>query len=272
MMCDFIARTNWSNIASNYFMHTIIIFDLSYYTNIMMTVTFVNHPTLCSAFFLFLPKYCPHKSRTIFHINLCILSTYTKVPNGTNKLNHVKRSAVFQNKPFWIPYGRMNHLICNWNKRMLTVVQNTLCNQRAQWLPLVDERFIIDKSVAVSIIFFNLVWQTKLPNLMHQSNRGQWFFVWGLFLRRAHCYQNQWNNALLKEAAIMSKMQTPAITLWFPKHRFKENSHLGFFIKEKQLARQVVFLVKSKCYVPSENWFFVCQGFFSKILVLEFFF
>ncbi len=34
MMCDFIARTNLSNTESNYFVHTIIIFDLSYYTNI----------------------------------------------------------------------------------------------------------------------------------------------------------------------------------------------------------------------------------------------
>ena len=34
MMCDFIARTNWSNIGSNYFVNAIIIFNLSYYTNI----------------------------------------------------------------------------------------------------------------------------------------------------------------------------------------------------------------------------------------------
>ncbi len=40
MMCDFIARINWPNIENNYFMDTIIIFDLSYYTNIMITVTF----------------------------------------------------------------------------------------------------------------------------------------------------------------------------------------------------------------------------------------
>jgi hypothetical protein len=36
MMCDFIARTNWSNIESNYFVDTIIIFNLSYYTNIKL--------------------------------------------------------------------------------------------------------------------------------------------------------------------------------------------------------------------------------------------
>ncbi len=33
-MCDFIARTNWLNIKSNYFLNTIIIFDLSYLKNI----------------------------------------------------------------------------------------------------------------------------------------------------------------------------------------------------------------------------------------------
>ncbi len=39
---------------------------------------------------------------------------------------------------------------------MLTIVQNTLCNRCAQQLPLVNERYIIDKSVTVSIIFFGL--------------------------------------------------------------------------------------------------------------------
>ncbi len=34
---------------------------------------------------------------------------------------------------------------------------------------------------------------------------------------------------LLKEAAIVSKMQIQAITLWFPEHKFKENFYLGFF-------------------------------------------
>jgi hypothetical protein len=39
---------------------------------------------------------------------------------------------------------------------MLTIVRNTLCNRRARWLPLVNKRFIINKSVAVTIIFFGL--------------------------------------------------------------------------------------------------------------------
>ncbi len=39
---------------------------------------------------------------------------------------------------------------------MLTIVQNTFYNCRTQLLPLVDERFILDKLVAVAIIFFGL--------------------------------------------------------------------------------------------------------------------
>jgi hypothetical protein len=63
---------------------------------------------------------------------------------------------------------------------------------------------------------------------------------------------------ILKEAAILSKMQTPAITLWFPEHRFKENSYLGFYMKEKWLASQVVLLVKSKHWVLAKIQVFVC--------------
>ncbi len=52
--------------------------------------------------------------------------------------------------------------------------------------------------------------------------------------------KNQWNTALVK-AAVVSKMQTPAIPLWF-----SEQCLLGFFILEKQLASQDMFLVRSK--------------------------
>ncbi len=156
-MCDFVARTNWSNIESNYFVDTIIIFHLSYYTNISITVTFVKQVMLCRAFSFVCPESYPHKSGANFHIDLYVFNIRTEIPNGTNKLNHMKRSAVFQNKSFQIPYGRMNHLCCDWNKRMLTIVWNTLCNSCARWLPLVDESFVIDESVAVSIIFFGLV-------------------------------------------------------------------------------------------------------------------
>jgi hypothetical protein len=67
----------------------------------------------------------------------------------------VKRLAVFQNEPFRIPYSRMNHLCYDWKKRMLTTVQNTFYNHCARWLPLVNERFVINKMVAISIIVTN---------------------------------------------------------------------------------------------------------------------
>ena len=51
---------------------------------------------------------------------------------------------------------------------------------------------------------------------------------------------------LLKEAAIVSKMQTPAITLWFP-----EQCLLGFFILEKQLASQDMFLIRSELSITA---------------------
>jgi hypothetical protein len=134
--------------------HTIIIFYLPYYTNVSITVTFVNQVTLCRAFVLFSPENYPHKSGAIFHINLYVFYIHTEIPNGTNKLNHVKRLAVFQNEPFTIPYGRINHLHPHLNKRMLTIVQNIFYSRRTQWLPLVDEKFVIDDSVAISIHFF----------------------------------------------------------------------------------------------------------------------
>jgi hypothetical protein len=121
MMCDFVARTNWSNIKSNYFLNTIIIFDHSYYMNIMITVTFMNQPVLCRAFFFFPPKYYLHKSCAIFHINMYIPNIYTQFCNGTNELNHMMLLAVFQNKPSAFPDSRKNHPCRYWNKRMLTL-------------------------------------------------------------------------------------------------------------------------------------------------------
>jgi hypothetical protein len=64
-----------------------------------------------------------------------------------------------------------------------------------------------------------------------------------LFKSMKHCSQgsssrvnnenteNKWNTAL-KGAALVSKMRTPAITLWFLEHRSNENFYLGFFNKE----------------------------------------
>ncbi len=78
-------------------------------------------------------------------------------------------------------------------------------------------------SYGVSINFF-WTWCDKrcCQAWLRHSNRGRWFFIWGSFLRQAHCYLNKWNTAL-KEAGIVSKMRTPAITLWF-----SEQCWLGF--------------------------------------------
>ncbi len=125
------------------------------------------------------------------------------------------------------------------------------------------------------------MWQMMLLNLIASFQQRTMFLCMRvvplasslLFKSMKHCSQegsyfvkyantrNQWKTAL-KEATIMSKMQTPANTLWFPEQRFKEKFYLGFFIKEKQLASQVVFLVKSKHWVLAEIWFYVCLCFF----------
>ncbi len=109
MMCNFIARTNWSIIESNYFMYPIIVLNHPYYTNVTITVTFVNQVTLSHTFLLFLPENYPHKSGAIFQINLYVFDVHMEIPNGTHKLHHVKQLAVFQDKQFEIPYGGMNH-------------------------------------------------------------------------------------------------------------------------------------------------------------------
>ncbi len=50
----------------------------------------------------------------------------------------------------------MNHPCHDWNKRMLTIIQNTSFNCRAQWLPLVNERFVINEFVTISMVFLGL--------------------------------------------------------------------------------------------------------------------
>ncbi len=50
----------------------------------------------------------------------------------------------------------MNHPCRDWNKGMLTIIQNTSFNRRAWWLPLVNERFVINKLVTISMVFFKL--------------------------------------------------------------------------------------------------------------------
>ncbi len=123
MMCYFVARTNWSNTKSNYFMHSILVLNHPYYRNVMITITFVNQVTLSRTFLLFPPENYPHKSSAIFQVNLHVFDVHTKIPNGTHKLHHVKRSAVFQDEPLAIPYGGTNHFHCHWNKCIITIIE-----------------------------------------------------------------------------------------------------------------------------------------------------
>jgi hypothetical protein len=39
---------------------------------------------------------------------------------------------------------------------MLTIIQNTSFNHLARWLPLVNERFVINELVTISMVFFGL--------------------------------------------------------------------------------------------------------------------
>jgi hypothetical protein len=73
------------------------------------------------------------------------------------------------------------------------------------------------------------------------------------------------------------KMRTMAITLWFPKELDFPNTDskkisLGFFIKEKGLASQVVFLRKSKHWVLAKNSSFCVFVLFLAGFLLESFF
>ncbi len=94
---------------------------------------------------------------------------------------------------------------------------------------------------------FFLTWCNKQccqAPLCH-SNRGRWFFKWGSFLQQTYCYQNQWNTTLM-EAAIESKCKHRQSHFWFP-----EQCLLGFFILEKQLASQDMFLIRSELSITA---------------------
>jgi hypothetical protein len=173
-MCDFVARTNWSNIKNNYFVNTITIFSCSYHTNITITITFVNQMMLRCALFFFPAENYQHKSRAIFHINFYILSIHTEVPNSTNKLNQKKWSSIFQNKPVAFGDNRMNHLCHYWDKHMLTIVEVSFFNCCAQRLLLVDERFITLANCSPFLSPFFWTWCDKqcCQAQLHPSNRG----------------------------------------------------------------------------------------------------
>ncbi len=143
--------------------------------------------------------------------------------------------------------SRMNHLCCYWNKHMLTIVKITFCNHHAcnpcaQWLPLINERFVINELVAVSIVSF-WTWcdKRRCQARLHPSNRRQWFFEWGSFLWQPHCYRNQWSTALM-EAAIMSKCKHRQSHFDFLNTVSKKNSDWVCLFKRNDSLAKVCFL------------------------------
>jgi hypothetical protein len=62
-------------------MDTIIIFNLSHYTNITITITFVKQVMLCRAFSFDSPENYPDKTGAIFHIDLYVFI----IPGGNFK-------------------------------------------------------------------------------------------------------------------------------------------------------------------------------------------
>ena len=98
-----------------------------------------------------------------------------------------------------------------------TIAQNTYYSRCAWWLLLVDERFVIDSSVAISFRFFGLgvtIEAAKPDCILPIGDNGSLYT--NCSSGKLIVMENQWNTALM-EASVVSIMQTPAIRLWFPK-------------------------------------------------------
>ncbi len=180
----------------------------------------------------------PFSTFLFLHI---VLSIHTEVSNSTNKLNHVKRSAVFQNKPFTCWDSIMNHLCCYWDKHILTIAEITFCNPHAQWLPLVDKRFIINKSIAVSITFFWTWCDKQCCQAWLCPSNGTMVLQMGVVFQRARCYWNQWSIALM-EAVIMSKCKQRHSHYDFLNTVSKKDSNWVSLLKRNDLLAKVFFL------------------------------
>jgi hypothetical protein len=242
MMCDFIARTNWSNIESNCFVHTIIIFNLSYYTNIykLLLHSWIIWRCAMHSFCSFqsITRTSPVTSSTSICTCLIFTQKFLTAPSSLTMWSgwlSFKMNLLESHTAKWIIFAVTGISICSpLLKTPFTtiVLDNFLLSMKGlsltNWLPFPSFFWTwCDKQCC----------QARLRCL----NRGQWFFEWGSFLQQAHCYQNQWNTALMK-AAIKSNANTGNHTLIFW-------TMLGFFILEKQLASQDIFLIRSELII-----------------------
>ncbi len=195
MMCDFITRTNWSNIKSNYFVNTIIIFNHSYYTNITSTVTFVNHLTLCRAFLFFSPKYArtsPVPSSTSIRTCLIFSQKFLTAPTSLTMWSgwpSFKTNRLYSHTALWIILAVTGICVCSplFKTPLSTVVLDGF---------LLSMKGLSSTNWSPSQWFFFSTWCDEwcCRAQLHPSNRGRWFFEWRLFLRQAHHYR-KWVSA-----------------------------------------------------------------------------
>ncbi len=137
-----------------------------------------------------------------------------------------------------------------------TIVQNTYYSGRAWWLPLVDERFVIDSFVVISICFFGLGVTIKaaMPNcVLPIADDGSLYK--NCSSGKLIIMKNQWNTVLM-EASVVSIMQTPAIPLWFPKKWLLLRISFLFSI-DQQLYSHNCFSKISTTFWVSRNWWII---------------
>ncbi len=166
MMCNFVARTNRSNIESNYFMHTIIVFDLPNYTNVTNTVvTFINQTMLCHTFVLFLPENDLHKSGAIYQINLYVFLFTQKFLTVPTSL------TMWDGRPSFKTNRSQSHM-AEWIIFAITGISVCSSLIETPFTAIVLNGFLsLMKGSSSSAwsrfpsFFLDLVWQTKLPSL-----------------------------------------------------------------------------------------------------------
>ncbi len=237
-MCNFVARTNWSNIESNYFMHSIIVLNLPYYMNVIITVTFVNQVTLSCTFLLFLPENYPHKSSAISK-SICMCLTFTRkfltAPTSITMWSgwpSFKTNRSKSHTAEWIIFAVTGIGVCSplfktpftavMLEGFLSLMKGSSSTTRLPFPsiffglgPLIKTPFtaiVLDgflllmkglsltaRSPFPSVFFWTWCDEQSCQAQLRPSNRGQWFFVWWSFLWQAHCYKNQWNTLSWKQ-------------------------------------------------------------------------
>ncbi len=177
MMCDFIARTNWSNIKSNYFVDTIIIFDLSYYTNITITVHSSSKRCCAVLFCQRITHTSPVPSSTLVCTCLIFPQKFLTAPTSLTMWSgrpSFKMNLSKSHMAEWIIFAVTGISVCSplFKTPFATVMLDGFLSSikgssSTNWLPFPS--------------FYFWTWCDKqcCQAQLRHSNRGQWFFVWG---------------------------------------------------------------------------------------------